>query len=239
MAGGQRTALQLVNGVLRRLGKSQVSDFTGISTGTDNWGSLVLDTLNEGQGEITKEHDWSTLYTSGTFTTSSRTYDLSTSFSDFGREVDLVDTTNEVLLTPLPIRAIDAIDPGQGQSGPPRHYTIQYPNLLFDRTPSAVSFRIRYLKRPTAFSTVSTVSLLPEYCDMVLVWWTVWQLHASREDAQDRGETARDIYEKSLARAIGQDRRRMDILWRFGAVYPNTGTLARPPANLGSNYEPV
>ena len=71
MAAGQSTALQLVNAALRRLGKSQITSFTGASG--DTWGGLVLDSLNEAQREVEKEHDWSTLVTSGTFSTSSRT----------------------------------------------------------------------------------------------------------------------------------------------------------------------
>lgn len=236
MALGQMTYLQLVNSVLMRLGKSQITDFTG-QTG-DTWGGIVRTFLNEAQREIAKEHDWSTLYTSGTFTTSNRTYDLSASFSNFGREIDLTDTSNRIVLEPVAIRVIDAEDPDQSQAGSPTRYTIQYPNLLFNRTPTSVAFRLRYLKRATDLSLVSDVSLLPEYCDLTMVWWAVWQLAASREDNQDRGETARDIFDKSLARAIGQDRRRMDRLYRLGALYPwPTDGTARPPANLGSNYE--
>lgn len=236
MAAGQYTFLQLVNRVLQRIGKSQITDFTG-QTG-DVWGGIVRDFLNDAQREVEKEHDWSTLYTSGTFTTSSRTYDLSASFSDFGREIALVDTDNRRVLEPVSAREIDEEDPAQEQEGPPTRYSIQYPNLLFNRTPSAVDFRLRYLKRPTTLSLVSDVSTLPEYCDLVLVWWAVWQLQASREDAQDGGERARDIYEKSLARAIGQDRRRMDRVWRLAALWPGA-TGGRPLANLGPTYEPV
>ena len=48
---------------------------------------------------------------------------------------------------------------------------------------------------------------------MPIIWWAVWQLQASREDAQDSGENARSIYTSSLARAIGQDRRRSDFMY--------------------------
>lgn len=236
MAAGQLTYLQLVNRVLQRLGKSQVSDFTG-QTG-DTWGGLVRDFINDAQREVAKEHDWSTLYTSGTFTTSSRTYDLSSSFSNFGREVSLADTTNSRVLTCVSVRDLDEEDPGLDDSGTPTRYSIQYPNLLFNRTPTSTAYRLRYLKRATDLSTVSDVSGLPEYCDLVLVWWAVWQLSASREDSQDRGETARDIYEKSLARAIGQDRRRMDRTYALGPLYP-TWLMGRAPVNLGSHYPPV
>ena len=236
MAAGQRTYLQLCNRVLQRLGKSQISDFTG-QTG-DTWGGLVRDFINDAQAEVEKEHDWSTLYTSGTFSTSSRTYDLSTSFSNFGREVSLTDTTNNYVLEPTNARELDVFDPDLTTAGTPRRYAIHYPNLLFDLTPTSVSYRLRYLKRATTLSTVSNTSDLPEYCDMVLVWWAVWQFQASREDAQDGGERARDIYEKSLARAIGQDRRRMDRVYRLGLLWPQID-VSRAPVNLGTNYEPL
>lgn len=241
MAAGQLTALQLCNRVLMRLGKSQLTDFTG-ATG-DTWGGIVRTFIADAQGEVWKEHDWSTLYTSGTFTTSSRTYDLSTSFGDFGREIDLVDTSTPCPpLEPASLRELDTLDPALTTSGTPRRYSIQYPNLVFDRTPTAVSYRLRYLKRPTtltATSVTSAVSDLPDVCDLVLVWWAVWQLAATREDNQDRGETARDIYEKSLARAIGQDRRRMDTLRRIGGLYAYASPAGRPLVNLGSTYAPI
>src|SRR3990167_9133305 len=239
MAKGQMTFLQLGNAVLRRLGKSQVTSatYTATALATDEWPSLVKDFLNDAQREIAKEHDWSTLYTSGTFTTSSRTYDLSTSFSDFGREVDLADTTNRRVLEPHSLRELDEEDADQAQAGAHTRYSIQYPNLLFNRTPASVSYRLRYLKRATDLSASADVSTLPEYCDLPLIWWAYWQLSATREDNQDRGETARDIYEKSLARAIGQDRRRVDRIYRPQPVWSGWG--GRETVNLGSHYPGV
>lgn len=225
MAKGQRTALQLVNRVLIRLGKPQVTSFTGIASGTDNWGSLALDMLNDGQQYLYTEHDWSTLYTTGTFTTSSRTYDLSSSFSDFGRAIDLVDTTNQQILTEISPRQADAFDPILTTAGAPDAFSIEYPNLLFNLTPSAVAYRLRYLKRPTAFSGVSDTSLLPEYCDLVLQHWAYWQLLATREDASDGGGAAKRLYDEALARAIAQDQRRTDKLYRMQSVWPRRDRL--------------
>jgi hypothetical protein len=237
MALGQLTYLQLCNRVLMRLGKSQLTSFTG-ATG-DTWGGIVKDFINDAQREVAKEHDWSTLVTSGTFTTSSRTYDLSATFSNFGREIALIDTDNRVVLEPHSLRELDDEDPDQSQAGPPTRYAINYPNLLFNRTPSAVDFRLRYVKRATDLSAVGDVSGLPEYCDMVLVWWAVWQLAASREDSQDRGETARSMFDATLARAIGQDRRRVDRLFRLQPLFPAWGVSSRAPVNLGASYPPV
>jgi hypothetical protein len=236
MARGQLNFLQLANRALQRLGKTQLGDFTG-AVG-DSWGGLVRDFINDAQAEVSKEHDWSTLYDSGTFTSSSRIYDLSTAFSDFGREIDLICLGTGGVLTAVSQRDLDAEDPDQAQSGAPERYSIQYPDLTFNRTPTAVNFRLRYLQRPTPLSVETDTSLLPEYCDLVLVWWTVWQLGASREDNQDRGETARDIYEKSLARAIGQDRRRMDRLLHAQPLFAGGGG-GRPPVNPGPHYAPA
>ncbi len=238
MAKGQMTYLQLVNGCLRRLGKSQTTSSAFAGETGDTLPGLVKDFLNEAQREIAKEHDWSTLYTSGTFTTSSRTYDLSSSFSDFGREVDLVDTTNLRVLAPHSIRELDEEDPLGTTSGTPTRYAIHYPNLRFNYTPTSVSYRLNYLKRATDLSLYDDESILPEYCDLPLVWWTVWQLAASREDNQDQGETARDVYDKSLARAIGQDRRRTDRIFALKSLWPVYGS-DRLPANLGSHYPSV
>jgi hypothetical protein len=237
MAAGQLSYLRLTNSVLRRLGKAQVTTLAGITSDTDSWTAIVKDTLNEAQGEVSKEHDWSTLVTSGTFTTSDRTYNLATSFSNFGREIDLVSTTNDKVLTPvtsLPI--LDMADSDLDDAGSPDRYAIHYPNLLFDLTPTSEAYRIRYVKRPTALSANADVSELPEYCDMALVWWTYWQLQATREDAADGGKMAERNYNTTLARAIGQDRRRMDRVYRLKSVYPTSALgpiIARWPSTYG------
>lgn len=220
MARGQLTYLQLTNGVLIRLGKSQVAsaDFAGLAS--DSWGGIVKTLLNDAQREIAKEHDWSTLITSGTFTTSARTYDLSTSFSDFGREIDLIDTTNNKILIPVLQRVIDIDDPDLDIAGAPQAYSINYPDLLFDRTPTSTAYRIRYLRRATNLSAVGDVTILPEYCDIPLIWYVIAELAATREDWSDMGASAKERYEGTLARAIGQDRRRMD---RFLYMRPMFG----------------
>lgn len=232
MAKGQLTFLRLTNSLLRRLGKTQVTTLTGISTDTDSWTSIAMDMLNEAQTEVYKEHDWSTLITSGTFTTSSRTYNLSTSFSGFDRLVaksGLTDTTNLIQLFPAnSIADFDAVDPAQTTAGVPYLFYIDYPNLLFNYTPTAITYRIRYLTRPAVLSGNSAVSDLPEHCDLVLVMWAYWQLMATREDAADGGQFARTNYTQALLRAIGQDQRRVDRVYRLDSVFPTRYQLAGP-----------
>lgn len=236
MAQGQLTYLQLVNRVLMRLGKAQVESAGFTSLSGDTWGGIVRDSINDAQQEVYKEHDWSTLQTTASFTTSSRTYDLSASVSTFGREVDLVDTTNGRTLTPVMARDIDEYDAELDDSGHPTAYAINYPNLLFDRTPSSIAFRLRYFKRPTALSAAADLSILPEYCDMAMVWWVVWQMQASREDAQDGGENARTIYQSTLARAIGQDRRTTDLLLVMRPISIMPDPILRLPSDYPSVY---
>jgi hypothetical protein len=231
MALGQLTYLQLTNRVLLRLGKPQVAsaDFAGLAS--DSWGGLVKDLLNDAQQEVYKEHDWSTLNvpTSNTFTTSSRQYDLSASFATFGRALSLTNQTQNRILTPTTWLDIESIDPGRHNSGSPLRYAISYPYLYFDMQPSASdTYCFTYFQRPTSLSAVGDKSILPEYCDTVLVWWVYWQLQASREDAQDGGEGARGIYQATLARAIGQDRRRVDITMQLQPTFGKQAFLAVP-----------
>lgn len=236
MARGQATFLVLTNRVLRRLGKTQTTA-TLSTLAADSWGGIVRDLVNEAQQEVYKEHDWSTLLTSGTISSISvRTYDLATSFSTFGREIDLISTTNSRRLQPVNHLDIDEVDPGLDDAGAPTAYTIAYPDLLFNRTPSSETFRLRYVRRPTDLSGNTDVSLLPEFCDTVLVLWVYWQLQATREDAQDGGEQARGMYQESLARAIGQDRRRMDRLYVMQPVYPVGREIVPFPAAYDRAY---
>lgn len=220
MARGQLTYLNLVNRVLQRLGKPQVvtADFAGLAS--DSWGGLTKDAINDAQQDLYAEHDWSTLITSGTFTTSSRTYDLTTSFSNFGREIDLMDTTNNKPIVPVDQKDIDYEDPGQLNSGDPDRYAINYPDLLFNRTPTSVAYRLRYLIRPTALTTSTTTSLLPEQCDRVLILWVVWDFLTTREDDPTMGAMAGSKYRQALAQAKQQDVRRMDRYYAPRSAFP-------------------
>ena len=85
MARSQQTFLGLVNAVLRRLGKPQTNstDFAGLSI--DSWGGIVKIEVNQALQAVFSEHDWSTLTATASFSSSVRTYNLSTSFSTFGR----------------------------------------------------------------------------------------------------------------------------------------------------------
>jgi len=194
------------------------ADFAGLAS--DSWGGLVKDTLNEAQTALFQEHDWSTLYTTATFSTSNRTYDLSASVSGFTRAVDLVSTTNNRVLVEVTLRDLDEDDPGLDDAGAPTAYHIAYPSLLFDRTPSSEAFRLRYLARPTALSAGSSTSDLPEYCDLVLIGWAHHLLLATREDVADLGRTAKAEVQLQLSRAIAQDQRRMDRLYVMQSVFP-------------------
>ena len=238
MAAGQLTYLQMVNAVLRRLGKGQTTTGAFAGLAADSWGGIVKDELNLAQAEIYKEHDWSTRYTTATLSSVSvRTFNLATAQSDFGRAISLTSTTFERVLVPVSHIDIDQYDPGLDDGGAPTAYAIDYPNLLFNRTPSAETFRFRYVRRATALSASTDVSTLPEYCDVPLVWWAVWQLASSREDFADGGQNAQDTYRTSLAAAIAQDKRRVD---RIAVMQPAFGGMERAvvpfPPQYGNPY---
>lgn len=228
------TFLQRTNAVLRRLGKTQTNSTDFPSAASDSWPGLVKEFLKEAELEIWKEHDWSTLMTSGTISsTSDRTVNLASSFSDFGRAIDLTSTTHDIVLEPCSLLDIDADDPDLDDEANPTRYHIAYPNLLFNRTPSSETFRFRYVKRPTVPTLHSSTSDLPEFCDLPQVMYAYWQLQATREDAEDGGTKARQMYLDSLARAIGQDKRRTDRLFVYQSVFPD---MPRRVVPFPSNY---
>lgn len=232
IAKGQLSYLNLTNAVLRKLGKAQTDSSSFASVAADSWPGLVKSTLNEAQQELARKHDWSSLFTSGTFTTSSRTYDLSASFTGLVRAIDLVTTTNNRLLVPITPREIDAYDPGLDDAGSPTHYALEYPNLLFNRTPSSEAFRLRYLTRATDLSASTDVSSLPEYCDRVLILWATWELLRTREDLEGDALTQhRDELRLATAEAIHQDKRRAtDRVWVMAAFRgPSDGPITDGP----------
>ena len=124
------------------------------------------------------------------------------------------------MLDEVSARDIDEYDPGQAYSGPPTAFALEYPNLLFSSTPTSISYRLRYLTRPTAMAVNADLSTLPESCDQVLIAWVYWQLLTTREDAKDGGVAAKRLYDESLRRAMAQDDRRIDRLHRMQSVYP-------------------
>jgi len=210
MAKGQLTFLQLVNRTLSRLGKPQTTG-TLSTAAADSWPGLVRDAVLETVQTFYMAHDWSTLITSGTFLTSLRTYDLATSFSGFGREIDLADTdNNKVLIAVNSRRDLDELDPGQDNSGTPTYYHINYPDLTFDTVPSAVNYRLRYVTRPATLSANGDVCDLPEFCDRSIILWTVYDLLSTREDDLDMADRMEARAQAALKAAIIQDKRRVD-----------------------------
>lgn len=227
MALGQQTYLQLTNSVLRRLGKAQVTSAAFATVADDSWPGIVKATLNEAITEIWKEHDWSTLMQARTFSGATRIVNLSTitttpsgSFTDFGRDIGLYDTTNNRRLMGDWTGTLFARDINQDDTGIPGYYTIYYPSLQFDQAPSStITYRLVYLRRPVLLTTVSTVSDLPDLCDLPIIWWSVWQIGATREDWDDQGQNAKKTFDETLARALGQDRRRMDRVHQLGSAF--------------------
>ena len=236
MAQGQLTFLQLVNRTLSRLGKPQTTS-TLSTAAADSWPGLVRDAVLETIQTFYMAHDWSTLMTSGTFTTSSRTYSLATDFSDFGRELDLTDTTNiRVLVAVSSLRDLDEIDPTQVDAGAPYRYHINYPNLVFDKTPSSVAYRLRYLTRPTTLSANGDTCTLPEYCDRGIILWTVYDLLATREDDLDMADRMEARAQAALKAAIIQDKRRVDAPMILRALFDERSHAVVPfPSSYGVN----
>ena len=137
------------------------------------------------------------------------------------------------MLTAVDQRDLDALDPELDDSGVPTAYSIQYPDLLFNRTPTAISYRLRYLQRPTALAASTDAPITPEFADEALIARTYWILMATREDSTDFGGAARTMYLEALTRAIAQDKRRMDRLYVMQSAFPGRG---RPLVPFPSNY---
>ena len=236
MAKGQLTFLQLVNRTLMRLGQPQTTS-TLSSAAADSWPGIVRDAVLEAVQTFYLAHDWSTLQTSGTFTSSLRTFDLTTNFSTFGRELDLVDTTNQKVLTAVPsLRDLDLLDPGQTDAGAPERYHIQYPNLVFDRTPSSVAYRLRYLARPATLSANADVCELPEFCDRALILWTLYDLMSTREDDLGMSDRLESRAQAALKAAIVQDKRRVDTPIVLRSVFEEqVGAVIPFPRSYGLN----
>ena len=82
--------------------------------------------------------------------------------SDFGRTLDLIDVSNNILLTEDMSRLMDGADPDGDYTGNPTHFTLQGSNYRLFPIPNGIyTIRDRYWKQPTALSTNAGTSDLP------------------------------------------------------------------------------
>lgn len=188
--------LNITNSILRRINQTAIDD---VSTATGH-ALIVTNLINEAQLELFNEANWHSLYTTRDFTTSDGTAEYAMA-SDFGRTIDLIDTTGNRVLVEDVLRAFDEADPDADSTGTPTHFAIAGSNYRLYPVPAGTyTIRDRYWKVPTTLSANANTSDLPievENCIRHWAWYNILQ-YLSRFEQADR---VRAEFERLLKRA--------------------------------------
>jgi hypothetical protein len=182
---GVLTYLQMTNRVLKRISQSVITDVTA-ATGQ---ALIITELINEAQTELWSETtNWYTLYATRTFATVANTAEYAQA-SDWGRTIDMMDTTTNRILTEDVIRAFDENDPDADYTGTPTHFAVQGSNYRLHPIPSGVlTIRERYWKFPTVLAANANTSDLPSFCDNFLIEWSRMMIleYLQKYDQADR-----------------------------------------------------
>jgi len=223
------TYLQLVNRVLKRIENTEISEVT---TATGN-ALIISEMINEAQTVISNEANWQSLYTTRTFATVASTafYDLAT---DFGKGIDLINTTSNLILNECNIQDIDAFDSDASDTGTPTYYAIAGNQYRLYPTPSAVeTIRDRYYKVPTTLSANTGTSTLPLECEPCIIYYTLARMHETMKE-NDEGDRCQVQYQKFLEAAKKTNAVKINQMHVFRAYGASRGTsMAVFPAEYG------
>lgn len=175
------TALQALNGVLKRIGEAEVSSLTSLSVIQQQ----AFDNLNRALQEIAQGVNLKPLETQGSVTlaTGTSTYALPSGFSSIS-EYSFRSQDTQQLIPLLTADEFDAKFP-QGitsaRVGYPEFVTVVFSQLQFDHVPTSTEnnkiIYYRYYANPTLYSTSTATgtSYVPEpYDNTLLVNYATW-----------------------------------------------------------------
>lgn len=228
------TYLQLVNRCLRRLSQSDATDVTSLS----GQSQIVADAINEAQTELWKEENWYSLYKTTTFATvaSTGTYDIATIASDWGRVLDMIDTTNNRVLIEDITRVFDEDDPDADYTGTPTHFTVEGANFRLYPIPNgAYTIRLRYYQIPDTLSANSDTYDLPYECENCLIQFALATTYEYLNKF-DNADRAWIKYGQHLKKAKAINGKMIDRFRVIGRKHWIDGIHGIRPPKLPSNY---
>lgn len=157
--------------------------------------------------------------------------------SDFGRTIDLIDTTNNWLLTEDATRGMDEADPDADYTGNPTHFTLQGSNYRLYPIPAGIyTIRDRYWKQPIALAANADTSDLPIEAENCIILWIHYQMleYLNKFDSADR---KRMEFERALKRAKLMNQKMIDRMYAFQPSRREDGIhITRFPSNYGVRY---
>lgn len=225
----KQTFLALTNRILRRITADTISD---VSTASGT-ALIVTNLINEAQIEIYNQSNWYSLYTTRTFATVNGTATYAHA-SDFGRCINLMDTTNNHILTEDVMRSFDAVDPNADNTGMATHFAIQGAYYrLFPIPSGAYTIRERYWKVPTELSANANTSDLPIETENCIIYWA-WYQTLTYLNKFEQADRIRIEYERALKAAILANNKVLDRYIRRKSNV--SGDYPMEPATFPSDY---
>lgn len=223
------TYLALTNRVLARVPRTAITDVTD-ATGTD---LVVTNLINEAIQEIYNSADWYSLYTTRTFDTVADTAEYPVP-SDFGRGIDLIDTSNNRILQEEYIRTVDQFDPDADSTGTPLRFSLQGSNYRFYPIPSdAFTIRERYWKEPAALSVNADEYDLPKECENAIIQYSLAGIKIDLK-AFPESLAYRADFEKTLKKAKSMNNNKINKMDVLGGGIVGDGILPpSQPSNFG------
>jgi len=130
--------------------------------------------------------------------------------SDWGATIDLVNVTNNQVLTEDYIRTFDEADADANRTGQPTHFSLEGAFYkLFPIPSSADTIRERYWRIPTTLSANSDVYILPIETENCIIQFTLLLINEFLKnfDASDRARISLGVF---LKRALARNRKMID-----------------------------
>lgn len=233
MATAKLTYLQMINKIMRLITQADITDVT-TATGQ---ALIISDLINQAQNDLFNQDDWYSLYTTTTWATVASTAEYAAFGSTDGRTIDLIDTTNDLILTEDTMRSIDSADPDSTTTGNPLYFTLANASYKLYPIPNGVyTIRERYWKSPTPLSANSSQSILPIEVENCILAYAERGINEYLNN-YDKADRASVRYNKYLEDAKRVNKKKIDRLLKSGRGTGRVeGLNTISPPRMGSHY---
>lgn len=207
-----------------------------VSGSTSNDGTYTVDTAAAGTLTLQSTDALTAEAASASITITAITYPVA---SNWGRTIDLIDTTNDRLILEDNMRSFDESDPNQSTASTILSYALQGEAYRFHFIPAGVyKVRERYWSVPATLTANTDTSGLPIECENCLINYAYFRIleYMNKFELADR---TRLEYERILKKAKAASKRKINLLnvmqsGRIGAF--SNLTPPRFPSNYGRNF---
>lgn len=207
-----------------------------VSGSTDNDGTYTVETAAAGTLTLQSSDSLTAEAASASITITAITYPVT---SDWGRTIDLMDTTNDRIILENSMRAFDEDDPNSDTTNTVWEYALQGEAYRFYFIPAGIyKIRERYWKVPIALSANADTSDLPVECENCLINYAYFRVleYMNKFELADR---TRLEFERLLKRAKAASKRKINQLsiMRSGSMGRVSAlTPPRFPSSYGRNW---